>query len=402
MAGLPEGKNILEDAMRNSIKLAIVGAGFLTLAFTGSALAFHDGGVAHCDGCHSMHNSADNPVAGTPNSKLLKGSDASSTCLNCHDGAARYHINSADGSNTNEGGDFYWVANPYSVIVRGNPYTYGGDNAGHNIVAADFGLAADANPGNANAPGGTYAASKLGCTSCHDAHGQVNGGTKQGTAAISVSGSYGAADPVDGSIHGNYRILGDAAYTAGDSTSDGYAFTNAAPVATANSYDGASTDYGSGMSEWCANCHGDYMVGSSTAHKHPSGNDVHLNGFGANYNSYVATGDFTGTSATANDPLVPFERGVTDGSLLSVSSTIGPDSNSNVMCLTCHRSHASANDNMGRWDFEVELIAESHALQSADVPATAAVYYANGAIVDVATKYGAFQRSLCNKCHVQD
>lgn len=27
------------------------------LAVNGTALAFHSGGVAHCDGCHTMHNS---------------------------------------------------------------------------------------------------------------------------------------------------------------------------------------------------------------------------------------------------------------------------------------------------------------------------------------------------------
>ena len=37
-------------------------AGVLTLALGGTALAFHGGGVAHCDGCHSMHNSPENPV----------------------------------------------------------------------------------------------------------------------------------------------------------------------------------------------------------------------------------------------------------------------------------------------------------------------------------------------------
>ena len=63
-------------------------AGVLTLGLAGTAFAFHAGGVAHCDGCHSMHNSPENPVAGTPNSQLLKGTDASSTCLNCHAGSA--------------------------------------------------------------------------------------------------------------------------------------------------------------------------------------------------------------------------------------------------------------------------------------------------------------------------
>lgn len=375
---------------------------FVTFGLSGTAAAFHGGGVAHCDGCHTMHNSADNPASGTTNSRLLKGSDASSTCLNCHNGTGGYHVASDNGANVNQGGDFYWVKNPYTVTVRNNVITFGGDDAGHNIIATDFGFLADANPNNATAPGGTYMASRLGCTSCHDAHGQVNGGTKQGTAAISVSGSYGAADPIDGSIHGNYRILGDAAYTAGDAITDAYAFSNAAPIARANTSQGTMVDYGSGMSEWCANCHNGFLSATSGTHKHPANNDAGMNGQAINYNSYVATGDFTGTLATAYDSLVPFERGVTDGSLLDMASTVGPDAASNVMCLTCHRSHASANANMGRWDFEVELLEESHALASADVPAGAAVYYKNGAVVDVVAEYGQWQRSLCNKCHAQD
>ena len=372
----------------------------LVLGTTGTGFAFHSGGVAHCDGCHTMHGSTDNPFGGAENSSLLQGSDASSTCLNCHDGAARYHVNSADGSNTNAGGDFFWVNNDYTVMVRGNPVVFEGQNNGHNMVAADFGMVADTT--NVLAPGGTYAANLLGCTSCHDAHGQVNGGTSKGTAPVSVSGSYGAADPTDGSIHGNYRLLGDAQYTAGSVTADDFNFSADAPIATANSYDGASVDYGSNSSEWCANCHGDFQVGSSTAHKHPAGNDVHLNGYGTNYNSYVATGDFTGVQTASYDDLVPFERGIDDGSLLDETSTVGPDTNSNVTCLTCHRSHASAFSNMGRWDFEVEMLAESHPLTATDLPATAVPYYADGAAIDVVTAYGHYQRSLCNKCHVQD
>ena len=32
-------------------------AAILAMGFSGNALAFHDGGVANCDGCHTMHNS---------------------------------------------------------------------------------------------------------------------------------------------------------------------------------------------------------------------------------------------------------------------------------------------------------------------------------------------------------
>jgi len=379
--------------MKKTYKVSlVVGATMLTMAFAGSALAFHGGGVAHCDGCHSMHNSPDNPIAGLANTTLLKGSDPSSTCLNCHDGSGGYHINSADGSNINQGGDFYWVSNPYNLVVRNNTNTYGGDNAGHNVVAFDFGMAADANPSNAQAPGGTYSATNLGCTSCHDPHGSVLGGTKGGSLPISVSGSYGGV-PVAGTIAGNYRLLGDSGY-------EYETFANDAPIARANGSNGNDTAYANGMSEWCANCHGQYLA---SATKHPVSQP--MNGQGANYNSYVKTGDFTGTQATSWDPLVPFEDlTATTGADLDLASTAGPATGAagQVMCLTCHRAHASAHNNAGRWDFETEYIAESAALESLDVPATANPYYGDGAAIDVVAKYGQYQRSLCNKCHTRD
>ena len=130
-----------------------------------------------------------------------------------------------------------------------------------------------------------------------------------------------------------------------------------------------------------------------------------LNSLLNNYNSYVATGDFTGSQATSYDELVPVEFvTITSGAQLSLGDPSGPavGGAGQVFCLTCHRAHASANNNAGRWDFEVEYIAESHALESPDVPTSAAPYYRNGVKIDVATEYGLAQRSLCNKCHVQD
>ena len=384
--------------VNRTMLFGIAVVGFLAFALGNPALALHDGGVAHCDACHTMHNSADNPATGTANSDLLIGSDPTSTCLNCHNGSGSYHINSIDGSGVNGGGDFYWITKDYAVAGGwpGAPtVTYLGDNAGHNVISADYGMLRDANPDNATAPGGTYSSANLGCDSCHDPHGS-SAGTANGLAAISASGSYGDADPTDGSRLGNYRLLGDSNFVA----RGGLAFTADAPIAAASGSDGASVDYGSGMSEWCGNCHGDYL---NDSHKHPAGDGEHLNGQGTNYNAYVATGDFTGVVATAFDGLVPFERGVTTGGWdLDSASTVGTDAQSNVMCLTCHRAHSSANQNAGRWDFEVELLVDSHALQSPDVTPGSAVYYKDGVVIDVATEYGDYQRSLCNKCHVRD
>ena len=338
-------------------KLFVLSTAILfSFGLSGAAFAFHGGGVAHCDGCHSMHNSADNARnVGTTGASLMKGSDASSTCLNCHNGAGRYHVASADGSNKNEGGDFHWTQDHGYL---GHDTDHNGEldavwttaetsNFGHNIVAADFNMVADANV--SAAPGGSYLAANLGCSSCHDPHGQAQGGTIGGAAPISVSGSYGDV-PATGTIAGNYRLLFD---------SNQVGFNNDAPIARANSYDGKSTQYGSGMSGWCANCHGGFYANSASA-MHPT--DVAVP---ATYSSYIATGNFTGDGTTSYDPLVPIERGVTTASsdlpdpTDAVAAAVGADGSSKVMCLSCHRAHASAFENALRWDGGTEFIAES-------------------------------------------
>ena len=377
-------------------KLLIISTAILfSFCLTGIAFAFHDGGVAHCDGCHSMHSGA----ASGPS--LQKGSDASSTCLNCHNGAARYHVSSADGSNTNEGGDFHWtVDNGYTYVVRGSTRTFDFDNAGHNMLAADFGMVNDATL--TVAPGGSYPAAGLGCSSCHDPHGQANGGTAGGALPISVSGSYGAVPDV-GTQAGNYRILFD---------SNKVGFAEDAPIARANSYDGAFVQYGSGMSGWCANCHTSFYSNSAAGGMHPT--DVAVP---TTYNSYVATGNFTGDVATAYDPLVPIERGITTASSDlpdpedAATAGRGAEGAAQVMCLSCHRAHSSAFGNALRGDMTEAFLAETWISLGSSVPATAAPFYKGGVSIDVADAgtgnpftdgYGHYQRSLCNKCHVQD
>jgi len=366
------------------IILAMVAGLFL---MSGTAFAFHAGGVAHCNGCHSMHNSADNPREGSAfSASLMKGTDPSSTCLNCHAGSGGYHSSSTDGGNMNEGGDFFWIKETsiYDYSNWSGLHDNVPSNQGHNVIAYDFNLIVD--PANVTAPGGSFPSNILGCNSCHDPHGQVAGGTGSGTAAISVSGSYGAADPTDGSIHGNYRILYD------------YGPGQMAPVATANGSSGTYVDYGSGMSDWCLACHTQY----SASNMHPTDDPVPA----IAYNGYKASGDFTGLVATAKDALVPFERGVTDGALLDELSTAGISTGTEtVMCLSCHRAHASAFDNALRWDPNTEFLEHSAILHEATTTLLvdgAIPYYALGAEVDILTDYGPWQRSLCNKCHVQD
>lgn len=224
--------------------LVIMAAALLTISLGHMAYAFHSGGVADCEGCHTMHNSYEGLKMGEHNPKpvgqgnqyLLQGSDQSSTCLNCHQHQgdttpSSYHISTADADMPSgsppiqlpPGGDFGWVKKMYSWIPRsGSPTEYSwGERHGHNIVAADYGYNADTT--NTKAPGGItpYPAANLMCISCHDPHGKYrrnNDGTITTTGKpIRNSGSY----PSDGSKYydpdatfavGVYRLLGGIGY----------------------------------------------------------------------------------------------------------------------------------------------------------------------------------------------
>ena len=175
--------------------------------------------------------------------RLLVGTDASSTCLSCHEhagdtGPSGYHISTAAADmpvgvapqQRTPGGDFGWVKKRYTYTVDGASITEDGATHGHNIVAADFGFIAD--PARTIAPGGTFPAGDLACTSCHDPHGRYRrlaDDTIATTGApIIGSGSYDTNPvPQSGQAVGVYRLLAGAGYTKGGATFNG------APLAVA-------------------------------------------------------------------------------------------------------------------------------------------------------------------------
>jgi hypothetical protein len=91
------------------------------------------------------------------------------------------------------------------------------------------------------------------------------------------------------------------------------------------------------------------------------------------------------------------------------------------MCLSCHRAHASAFESMLRWSYGGEFITYvatqtlnptwpgtdanatpdigkgSQFAQGKSVAETQAGYYDRPVSL-----FGAYQRQLCNKCHLQD
>jgi hypothetical protein len=76
--------------------------------------------------------------------------------------------------------------------------------------------------------------------------------------------------------------------------------------------------YGTGFSEWCANCHPGFLSGGGAGAKiHPAGGTVKLShNVIANYNAYVASGNLTGSISTSFTSMVPIEAGTSDYELL--------------------------------------------------------------------------------------
>ncbi len=123
-----------------------------------------------------------------------------------------------------------------------------------------------------------------------------------------------------------------------------------------------------------------------------------------------------GKAATAYTSMVPFESGGTDYALLKRTAssggrmTAGPEQGAGVMCLSCHRAHASGWDFSTRWNAKAEFIVYGGEFPGVDVASVPARLSQGRTRAEAAKTfygrppgaYAAHQRSLCNKCHAED
>ena len=426
----------------------------IVASFPFASFAFHSGGVGECEGCHSMHNSYENQpnvtggVQFQSGKYLLKASDQSGACLNCHQSAdtapTGYHISTAaitafDSTTPVEatpGGDFAWLKKTMNVTIRGASFVADADRHGHNIVAQDFGYTADKVL--TTAPGGTYPASNLACSSCHDPHGKyrrfADGSIATTGLPIFNSGSYNnSKDPIAGvAAVGAYRILGGVGYQPASLTGS-FAFANTVPAAAApSSYNRLETTqagqtfvaYGQGMSEWCANCHTQLLqngyasgMGGLT---HPAGNASKLSAtIASNYNAYVTSGVNTNTDPNAAySTLTPFEIGSADYTVLKPRANLtgavdrSANTTANVACVSCHRAHATGFESMLRFFYlnEFMTVADTSNVAAYDSSTTEnKINYGYNVAQQTAAyngrpaaMFGPYARSQCNKCHAKD
>ena len=367
-------------------RLLILAAAAVVMAVT-PALAFHDAGVAHCNGCHTMHNSQDGiamnsdtagtgpgTAPGTGYPHLLLFANATDTCLGCHAGdGGGYHIWSSDvtapdATQANRGaGDFVFLEEPnINDGHSGATNIILGESAGHSVISAMKGTAVDSKL--ATSPGGNYSALDMACTSCHDPH---------GNDAFRLLYKAGQQAPA---LNGSSVTFTDTM------VADGFALFGPPNGATNHNA------YQDGYSAWCGACHGEFHAKWNAQLIHPTGQTLQSRQIQV-YNKYRGTTDCvtnppnggpcgSGTSVDAYLLQVPFQDAA-----MTKASTAGPTATSEVACVSCHRAHATSAPDAGRWDFSVTLLDED-GIESGS--------YA------IPNPYDANQRSLCNKCHSQD
>ncbi len=337
-------------------KLMILGAASwclgLVLGVPLTEAGVHEGGVGACSYCHVMHG-RDLPTQG--GGGLLVADSASDVCLLCHAdtyGAVLGIDPLAPPPERGPGNFVFLLEDNLNDGPDGGTNPLGGDAAGHNIDAPGHGLSSDGTY--LNSPGGSYPSSSLGCTSCHDPHG-----------------------------NGNYRFL----YGAGP-VPPGETFQNPAPTAVGLPFDGPSESsshhvaYLGGVSRWCGNCHSAYLNRHNRwmGFKHLTDGSLSSKVI-QRYDSYNGTADPAGGStATAYLAEVPFQD---LGE--AVSATWGPGAGSRIMCLTCHRAHATSGPRSGRWDFNVDVLGQDGVMSGS--------YPLPNPYADPG------QEPLCRKCH---
>lgn len=368
--------------MKNVIRMLLLAAGVLVVGAV-PAMAYHDGGVAHCNGCHTMHNSENGvPMnSGTPQLPVGSGYDdlllfgnKTDVCLSCHAGNGSYHVWSTDvlaPSVANRGGgDFVFLEEDNindAHAGASNPIL--GHAAGHSVVSAMMGTPAD--PVLTMSPGGAYPAVDLACTSCHDPH---------GTDAFRLTYKAGQQTVSDTGTVINWTA-----------TITGIPRSLFGPADESNT---SHNVYQSGYSEWCASCHGDFHAASGNL-VHPSGELLDIRQVQV-YNAYRGTTDCVNNPPMAGSPCgsgtftgaylhwVPIQ----DATIMATSYANGATNGSSyVACVSCHRAHATSAPNAGRWDFSVTGLAEDGEESGA---------------YTIPNPYDGYQRSLCNKCHAQD
>lgn len=308
-----------------------------------------------CSNCHTMHNSQGGQavVAEGPQRCLLARAD----CLGCHSSTsgttwkdsvngAPIVLNTAEptyGAKGLAGGNFYYV----STTV---------DNTGHNVIDTgnqEGNASMFPPPGNQHLAVGEIIATNFTCSGSKGCHGDRTVEDK----LLSMKGAHHADDTVlkfgsinetnqGGSVSLSYRFLKgvkggeDLDWQATSGSTDHNEYKGAASMGVSS----ATAPANNTISGFCAECHG-YFHGTTSSEcssaspwlRHPTDISLPPSGEYVAYTTYNLTAPVART-AIPNSP----------------SDTVTPTGSTDdiVMCLSCHRAHASPYYKMMRWDYK--------------------------------------------------
>jgi hypothetical protein len=313
-----------------------------------------------CVNCHTMHNSQNNSpmnwdTSSTPNEALLRGS-----CIGCHGQApsgANNIINNTpqvlhNATTDLAGGNFAYITTSAKRDAADTGATQ--NSVGHNVI--DLGgtyqeTILTSPPGDENTTGITNA--NFTCGGVRGCHGDR---TQTGSYAA-VRGAHHANDGVlkfgaiseagqGGTTALSYRFLKgvkggeDSDWQATSETADHNEYKGDTTMGTSSSTYPANNT----ISGLCAECHG-YFHGTTTSEagsgdpwlRHPTDVSLPSSGEYAAYTTYSLTAPVARTA-------IPDSPG----------STVTPSGSADdiVMCLSCHRAHASPYYKMMRWDYK--------------------------------------------------
>ncbi len=323
--------------------------------------------TGNCSNCHTMHNSQNGqPMnfdsSATPNAYLLRG-----TCIGCHG------QNPSGAQNIIPLGNIPQVLHAATTDLAGGNFAYttgaktrqtGTDSntAGHN-PAVDLGSAyrdtvLASPPGDQHTTGITNV--NFACAGQYGCHGNRTVVTDELSA---IKGAHHTDDAVfkfgsinlsgqGGSTGLSYRFLlgvkggEDTNWQATSSSTDHNEYLGDTSMGGSS----ATVPANNTISGLCAECHGNYHgttaseAGSASPwYRHPTDT------------SMTATGEYTAyTSYSFTAPVARTQSWSGWGSGGSASGTVGPSGTTDdiVMCLSCHRAHASPYFKMMRWDYK--------------------------------------------------
>lgn len=357
---------------------------------------YHSNAGLICSDCHVQLVGGD-PSAGNNSGFVLKKDDITDLCLSCHTEGHNtpYTADLADVAPGNWTAPIVKTASgvlPLGVSMPAGDFYWSNMNPrnGHNPVFSKGSMAVPTSKQMASdpilrnrPPGGEIKDGEWSCHSCHGSHSRFDADVtawrqvKRKVNNINVTGdvsSYGVEttegsvnqDPTCEPIKSNSRgdILGDVYLNA---RRDGNLLEGAdlfRPESDSN-----KNVYRGGFSSFCSACHGEFHGGNSESSsssasgnmvggqwvRHPStlrlGESVEY-GVAA-YSAMVRNTQGTNPNPVGYDwkyPLVKadYDFFVKSSGASSQSRSISGDDR--IMCLTCHKAHATPFSNMTRWD----------------------------------------------------